>query len=85
MFWPCYKACGILVPGPEIEPILLAVEEVFSLNCQEGFMELFLIQFLFIYYLFMAVLDLCCCAGFSLVAVHLLLLAVAPPVAEHRL
>ena len=48
-------------------------------------MELFLIQFLFIYYLFMAVLDLCCCAGFSLVAVHLLLLAVAPPVAEHRL
>ena len=33
----------------------------------------------------MAVLDLCCCAGFSLVAVHLLLLAVAPLVAEHRL
>ena len=35
-------------------------------------------------YLFLAVLGLCCCVGCSLVMVHELLIAVASPVAEHR-
>ena len=47
-----------------------------------------LIFYLLIYlftYLFLATLGLCCCMGFSLVAVHKLLIAVAFLVAEHRL
>ena len=36
-------------------------------------------------YLFMALLGLCCCVGFSLVAVHGLLIVVASLVSEHRL
>ena len=36
-------------------------------------------------YLFLAVLDLHCCTGFSLVAVHRLLIVVASLVAEQRL
>ena len=31
-FWPCQGVCGILVPRPEIEPVLPAVEvQSFSL------------------------------------------------------
>ena len=47
-----------------------------------------LIFYLLIYlftYLFLATLGLCCCVGFSLDAVHKLLIAVASLVAEHGL
>ena len=51
-------------------------------------------NFMYLFYLFLAVLGLCCCTGFSLVvviggcslvAVHGLLIAVASLVAEHGL
>ena len=40
--------------------------------------------FFFNVYFFLPVLGLHCCAGFSLVAVHELLIAVASLVVEHR-
>ena len=43
------------------------------------------LYFIILLCLFLAVLGLCCCVGYSLVAVHAFLIAVASLVAENRL
>ena len=53
-FWPCHSAHRILVPQPGIKPTPPAVE------AQSFFYYYFI-------YLFLDVLGLCCCMGFSLV------------------
>ena len=53
-----------------------------SLVCIKNLQNVYIFKICFIY---LAVLGLCCCTGFSLVEVHRLLVVVTSPVAEHRL
>ena len=90
-FWPHQAACGILVPQPAMAPTPPALK-AWSLNHWTA-REVSL-RYLKKKKLFLAVLDLPGCVGFSLVVasggcsllgVHGLLIAVASLVASHRL
>ena len=73
---------------------LLSRDFFFFFFSPSWFFFFFFLNFVYLFYLFMAVLGLCCSAGFSLVvasggyslvAVHGLLIAVVSLVAEHGL